>query len=93
MALAVSFRGRVTAAQAGTALNILLVANSTLLKLVESWTALETSLGAVSRLKALEETVPSEEWQEAGAWEPPRDWPSEGRLVIQDITASYRYGS
>ncbi|KAK8006062.1 ABC transporter [Apiospora marii] len=60
VAMAVFFRESVTGAQVGIALNVMLVANSTLLKLVESWTALETSLGAVARLKALEKTVPSE---------------------------------
>ncbi|KAK8134988.1 hypothetical protein PG984_007000 [Apiospora sp. TS-2023a] len=87
--IAVSFRDSVTGAQVGIALNVMLVANSTLLKLVESWTAMETSLGAVARLKALEETIPSEN---GAAWdlEPPGDWPLKGRLVIKDITASYR---
>ncbi|KAK7978424.1 hypothetical protein PG988_005914 [Apiospora saccharicola] len=93
VAIAVSFRGSVTGAQAGIALNVMLVANSTLLKLVDSWTAMETSLGAVARLKALEETIPSENGEAWDLEEPPEDWPSKGRLAIKDITASYRLGT
>lgn len=89
VAFAICFREGVTGAQVGIALNVMLVANSTLLKLVESWTALETSLGAVARLKALEGTISSEKGK-AWAFQPRLDWPSEGRLAITDITASYR---
>lgn len=45
--LAVLLRGTTTAGQIGMALNIVLVANTTLLGLVESWTNLEISLGAM----------------------------------------------
>ncbi|KAK8121363.1 hypothetical protein PG999_005483 [Apiospora kogelbergensis] len=92
--LAVSLRGRgeVTGAQVGTALNLMLVANSTLLKLVESWTSLETSLGAVARLKGLQESTPSERGRRGGL-EPSESWPTRGCLDLRGITASYRPGS
>lgn len=45
--LAVVMRGTTTSGQIGMALNIVLVANTTLLSLVESWTNLEISLGAM----------------------------------------------
>lgn len=45
--LAVLIRGTTTAAQIGMALNIVLVANTTLLGLVTSWTNMEISLGAM----------------------------------------------
>lgn len=45
--LAVLLRGTTTAGQIGMALNIVLAANATLLGLVESWTNLEISLGAM----------------------------------------------
>lgn len=60
VALAVTFRGRISGGQVGIALNIMLVANTTLLRLVENWTTLEISLGAVARLKSLEMMTPSE---------------------------------
>jgi len=60
IAMAVAFRGRITGGQVGIALNIMLVSNTTLLKLVENWTILEISLSAVARLKTLEKITPSE---------------------------------
>ena len=47
IALAVFLEGSTTAGQIGMALNIVLVANMTLLGLVASWTNMEISLGAM----------------------------------------------
>lgn len=77
-------------AQVGVALNIMLVANTTLFKLVESWTTLETSIGAIARLKSLEEKTPSE-GGETFCVEPPENWPSRGVVVWRNVTASYQY--
>lgn len=96
--LAVVFRGSTTGGQIGVALNVILVANSTLLKLVESWTDLEISLGAVARLKEVDTTTPAEEEQrpqQGGAQRhdddqaPTRHWPSAGTIEFNDVSASY----
>src|SRR4051812_10172287 len=55
--LAVIFRTSTTGGQIGIALNVILGISATLMRLLESWTQLETSLGAVSRIKTLEETL------------------------------------
>ncbi|KAI9042041.1 P-loop containing nucleoside triphosphate hydrolase protein [Aspergillus affinis] len=47
---AVVFRDTATGAEMGVALNMIIAANTTLLRLVGNWIRLETSLGAVSRL-------------------------------------------
>lgn len=86
--IAVVFREHVSGAQVGIALNIILVANTTLLKLVENWTIMEISLGAISRLKTLEKNTPLE----GGAnWsmEPPANWLSSAQIEFCDITAAY----
>lgn len=87
--MAVVIRGQTTGGQVGVALNAVLLANTTLLKLVEYWTDLEISLGAIARLKALEATTPSEDEDEGGLG-PPRNWPSEGRIEFKSVTAAYR---
>lgn len=89
IATAVAFRGHVSGAQVGIALNIMLVANSTLLKLVESWTSLETSLGAIARIKTLEEITPFE-GAKGESLEPPENWPSRGHIEFKNISASYQ---
>ncbi|OKL59922.1 hypothetical protein UA08_04651 [Talaromyces atroroseus] len=88
VAIAVAFRGRVSGAQVGIALNIMLVANTTLLKFVENWTTLETSLGAVARLKTLEEITPCEGAKTENL-DPPENWPPKGHIEFTNITASY----
>ncbi|KFX93219.1 hypothetical protein O988_06925 [Pseudogymnoascus sp. VKM F-3808] len=88
VAIAVAFQGRISGGQVGIALNIMLVANTTLLRLVENWTMLEISLGAVARLKALEEMTPSEGGKNE-KFEPPDNWPSRGRIEFKNVTAAY----
>ncbi|TVY93597.1 ABC transporter [Lachnellula willkommii] len=88
VAIAVAFRSRISGGQVGIALNIMLVANSTLLKLVENWTTLEISLGAIARLKMLESMTPSE-GDEIGNLDPSDDWPSRGQVEFKNITTSY----
>ncbi|KAI1383398.1 ABC transporter [Hypoxylon trugodes] len=88
IALAVALRNTTTGGQVGVALNIVLIANTTLLRLVESWTDLEISLGAVSRIKSLEEEVHGEDLpSEVNAT--PEAWPSSGSIEFWDVTASY----
>lgn len=51
---------------------------------------LETSLGAIARLKDFE-TETQEEALAGEDVEPPEEWPSRGLIEIQDLTAGYRY--
>jgi ABC-type multidrug transport system fused ATPase/permease subunit len=88
--IAVTFRGHVSGGQVGIALNIMLVANSTLLKLVENWTTLEASFGAIVRLKTLEETTAVEGGSTCNL-EPLENWPSRGHIQFKNVTASYEY--
>ncbi|CAK7229469.1 hypothetical protein SCUCBS95973_007233 [Sporothrix curviconia] len=52
---------RPSGGQVGVALNIILVTNTTLLSLVQMWTNLEVSLGAVARLREAAQETPQEE--------------------------------
>jgi ATP-binding cassette subfamily C (CFTR/MRP) protein 1 len=89
VALAVFFSSTTTGGQVGVALNMVIATNNTLVKLVESYTDLEISLGAISRIKSLEEDVPSE--AQPGETEvPPEDWPFLGKVEIEDVTVSYK---
>ncbi|KAF5653959.1 major facilitator family transporter [Fusarium sp. NRRL 25303] len=88
IALAVFLEGSTTAGQIGMSLNIVLVANSTLLSFVTSWTNLEISLGAISRLKTLEEDTIAEEQPVSGAIVP-ESWPSRGAHQVHDLSVSY----
>ncbi|KAM3536550.1 hypothetical protein MY4038_000005 [Beauveria bassiana] len=63
--------------------------STVLAQLVTSWTQLETSLGAIARLRTFEQTTPRE-LEKPGTKEPPFDWPSWGAIEIRNLWASYR---
>ncbi len=79
----------VTGAQIGVALNVILVANTTLLSLVGAWTNLEISLGAVARLREAEKDTPREDLPQETT-EPDASWPSAGEVKFVDVTAAYK---
>jgi ATP-binding cassette, subfamily C (CFTR/MRP), member 1 len=88
VALAVRVPSTSSAAAIGIALNNVLGFNQSLRVLVESWTQLETSLGAIARLKNLEATVVSEgKPEECGV--APESWPDNGTVEFREVTASY----
>ncbi|KAL5094611.1 hypothetical protein Trisim1_005344 [Trichoderma cf. simile WF8] len=88
IALAVKWRGTTTGGDIGAALNLILVASTTLVRLVESWTSLEVALGAIARLRNVELFTPREDL-------PGEDlvtyagWPTKGEAHIADLDASY----
>jgi ATP-binding cassette subfamily C (CFTR/MRP) protein 1 len=88
IAVSVVFRGTTTGGAVGVALNVILVANATLLRLVESWTGLEISLGAVARLRDAESLTPREEDGKVG--EVLEHWPMLGRVEMENVTGAYR---
>lgn len=88
IALAVILKDNTSGGQVGIALNLVLIVNATLLKLVESWTNLEISLGAIARIKSLEDEVLPED-KPTETFLPPETWPSSGRIEIRELTASY----
>jgi ATP-binding cassette subfamily C (CFTR/MRP) protein 1 len=89
IALAVALHGSVSGGQIGMALNVVLVANTTLLRLVESWTGLEVALGAVARVRALEKEVAPEEVL-GETFSPLDNWPTSGEIEITSVTAAYQ---
>lgn len=54
------------------------------------YTRLETSLGAISRLKTFQEDVKPED-QDGEDLVPPKYWPSVGSIQIRDLSATYEY--
>ena len=85
----VSLFGYGGGAQIGVALNVVFVTTSTLVGLVSSWTSIETSLGAVARLKEIEESTA----QEDQPWEktfPEGNWPARGNLTLEGFAAGYK---
>lgn len=86
--LAVKLRSTTSGAQIGIALNVVLVFNVTLLRLAESYTQMETALGAISRLKNFEKTTITED-KPGEVFIPEEQWPEKGAIEFRDVTASY----
>lgn len=87
IAVSILYRDTTTGADIGLALNLIIVANGTLLKLVQSWASLETSLGAVSRLKSVQDSVSVED--EVNVLDPGPRWPLSGETMVDNISVSY----
>ncbi|KAF4624351.1 hypothetical protein G7Y89_g13820 [Cudoniella acicularis] len=86
--LAVKLRSTTSGGQIGIALNSVMDFSALLLRLVETWTQVETSLGAISRLKNFEaDTVPEDKPEENVI--PPESWPESGGIEFCSVSASY----
>ena len=87
--VAVELNGTISAGFAGLALYNVMTLSEALKATVSIWTVLETSIGAVARVKLFVEETPSENLSgETSA--PPDDWPAGGAIEFNNISASYR---
>ncbi|MCJ1385668.1 hypothetical protein MMC17_008791 [Xylographa soralifera] len=75
----------------GVALINLMSLDMMLKQVIMKWTELETSIGAVSRVKSFSETIASENLP-GETQIPPRNWPQHGSIDIHNISASYNSG-
>lgn len=62
--------------------------NHTLTLFVDQWTQVETSLGAITRLKIFMRDTPNED-EEPETTLPLSDWPGQGAIEFEDISACY----
>lgn len=90
--LAIYLKGTTTGGQIGIALNVILKANGYILRLITAFTKLETSLGAISRLRAFEQEVQPEE-KPGMANLAPVSWPASGAVEFKNFSASYNTSS
>jgi ABC-type multidrug transport system fused ATPase/permease subunit len=93
VSLVVSLKSQFSAGSIGVALNLILSFNTDLMILIKSWTMLETSIGAVSRVQSFVKDTPSEIEPEGTMADLPPQWPAYGEVIFQNTVARYRYGS
>ncbi|KAF5267203.1 hypothetical protein FOXYS1_1935 [Fusarium oxysporum] len=74
---------------AGSSLVTLMTCGESISSLIQYYTQVEISIGAVSRLKAFAENVASENL-DGEDLEPPEEWPAQGNIEIRGISASYK---
>ena len=108
MGIAVGLHSKVSAGYMGVALINMISLSDELNGLIKNWTLMEASMGAISRIKALSETVESSHSDEKHST-PPENWPATGNVefrnvycsggndkleqnILKDITISFRAG-
>ncbi|KAI8713576.1 hypothetical protein NCS52_01302400 [Fusarium sp. LHS14.1] len=87
VSLALRIQGATTQGAIGLAMVNILGFNQTLTTVIDQWTQLETSLGAIARLKSFISSTPDE--NKPAEKDTPTDWPAEGGIEIDNITATY----
>ncbi|KAH7305472.1 P-loop containing nucleoside triphosphate hydrolase protein [Stachybotrys elegans] len=87
VAVALSLTGsRISAGALGVALVLSLQFNNLLSHTILAWTKFETSVGAVARVQQFVQTTPEEH---VGTPVPAREWPVEGTVEFDGMTACY----
>jgi ATP-binding cassette subfamily C (CFTR/MRP) protein 1 len=82
VSVAVKMRGAVSASFTGVSLTQLVSFTANMKLLISFWTQMETSIGAVARIKQFEADTKDENR--------PEEWPSRGEIVFENVSASYR---
>jgi ATP-binding cassette subfamily C (CFTR/MRP) protein 1 len=90
VALATNLTRTTSGGRLGASLSQVVTFNASLGALLEIWTMLETSLGAIARLKCFQESTKPEEKPEE-TFIPDANWPSAGAIEFKNISASYGY--
>lgn len=87
--LAVAFRHKIDPGFIGIALVNMMGLSHALTNLVQFWTVLETSLGAIARIKDFSENTPMENKPDEIEDVQP-EWPPQGRIEFDSVSARYR---
>lgn len=90
VAVAVSLRDTTDPALLGVALVHMMTLGLNLRELIIQWSTVETSLGAVSRIKNFVERTPSENMA-VESKVPAADWLSRGTLEFRDVAVRHKY--
>lgn len=87
--VALAIQLRTSSGFAGASLVTLMSWGETIAMLIRFYTSLETSIGAVARIKTFSEKVKPENLAGEDI-EPPEEWPEKGGIELRGVSASYR---
>jgi ATP-binding cassette subfamily C (CFTR/MRP) protein 1 len=86
----VALRTRIDSGLLGIALVMMMDLGLILSELIQNWTLLETSLGAISRIKEFSEETPNEESNTAGqSLDELTEWPTQGEIAFVDVSITW----
>ncbi|KAK1622116.1 ABC transporter [Colletotrichum phormii] len=89
VAMAISITEKFSPGAIGVSMVLVLGFNNSLATTIKNWTALETSIRAVARIREFAQTTPSEERDLGSSGIPPERWPLQGRIDFENVTARY----
>ena len=89
VAIAVNWPKTTSQSSLGLSLLGIFAYSIALMALVERWTSLETSLGAVARLRSFIQDTP-QEVENLEAEEQPNSWPQSGHIEFKNVYSKYR---
>lgn len=92
IALSVLFPAGTSAGAIAIGMVNILGLSSSLVDVISSWTSLESSLGAIERLRSFERDTP-QEVTSLQQQMPPEKWPSQGQIDFKKVSASYSLNS
>ena len=90
VATIVTWREKFNAGSVGVSLVMLVNFSTTLARVIRSWTQMESSIGAIARIKRFVDETDSEGRIDLSKDHGP-EWPQVGALQIEDLQASHRY--
>jgi ABC-type multidrug transport system fused ATPase/permease subunit len=91
VAIVVTWKNIFDAGAVGVALVTVMSFNTTLMSLVKYWTMLETSIGAVARVKDFVEETPLEDYGKNSHTDISPNWPASGMVEFNNVVAAYKY--
>ncbi|KAK9772947.1 hypothetical protein SCAR479_10457 [Seiridium cardinale] len=89
VAIVVTWPNKFSAGSVGISLVTIMTFGLTLARLIKMWTQMESSIGAVARVKRFITETESE--GDEAYDEPPATWPQTGTIQLQSVVASYKY--
>jgi ATP-binding cassette subfamily C (CFTR/MRP) protein 1 len=87
--IAVKLRNEISTGFTGVSLTQLISLTAYLKMMILFWAQMETSIGAVARIKDFSRDT-NKETQVEGDQKPPPDWPQAGRVEIDHLFATYK---
>ncbi|KAF4833996.1 ABC transporter atnG [Colletotrichum tropicale] len=89
--IVVTWHHKFSAGSVGVSLVMIIGFSEVLARLIQSWTKLESSIGAVARVRRFVSDTETE--STVGRGTPPVNWPQTGAVTFSDVVASYGSGA
>ncbi|KAK7753241.1 hypothetical protein SLS62_004760 [Diatrype stigma] len=89
VAIVVTWKDKFSAGNVGVSLVMVMTFSSVLMRLIKIWTMMESSVGAVARVKRFVADTESEDKSDGWKAEVARDWPTQGNIEFRNLVAAH----